>query len=75
MDLSNNRSFPCFFPIRFLTDMYLIGMNRTLIMPNDELSEQLLDSSAMVFLFVFPHKYQIGLYEARFIKPGKNRSP
>lgn len=46
---------PCVFfpPITFLIDIYLIVINCTLIMPGDELSEQLFDSRAVSYLSFF----------------------
>lgn len=56
-----------FFLLNSLLTSYLIAINCTLITPNDELSEQLLDSRAITrlrFHFFFSHKYQIRLQEA-----------
>lgn len=50
---------PCFFPIRFLIDTYLIVVNCTLIMLNDELLSERLPERLIrdVFLPVSSHKY------------------
>lgn len=59
MDLSNNRSSLCFFSPYYVIDIYLIVINCTLIMPDDELSEQLFDSRATSYFSFFHVK--IGL--------------